>query len=95
MDRNEFYGGACASLTLEQCWKHFNQPGEPSEKLGSKKDQRKYSIDLLPKFLMANGKMVKLLIHTDVTRYLQFKSVDGSYVLKDGKVRFVRFFHCF
>jgi len=35
---------------------------------------------------MANGKMVKLLLHTDVTRYLQFKSVDGSYVQKDGKI---------
>jgi len=35
---------------------------------------------------MANGKMVKLLLHTDVTRYLQFKSVDGSYVTKDQKV---------
>jgi len=86
MDRNEFYGGACASLTLEQCWKHFSQPGEVPEKLGTKQQQRKYSIDLLPKFLMANGKMVKLLLHTDVTRYLQFKSVDGSYVSKDTKV---------
>jgi Rab GDP dissociation inhibitor len=86
MDRNEFYGGACASLTLEQIWKHFQQPGEPPEKLGTKQQQRKYSIDLLPKFLMANGKMVKLLLHTDVTRYLQFKSVDGSYVTKDQKV---------
>ena len=55
MDRNEFYGGACASLTLEQIWKHFSQPGEPPEKLGNKQQQRKYSIDLLPKFLMANG----------------------------------------
>jgi Rab GDP dissociation inhibitor len=30
--------------------------------------------------------MVQLLLHTDVTRYLQFKSVDGSYVLKDSKI---------
>lgn len=30
--------------------------------------------------------MVKLLLHTDVTRYLQFKSVDGSYVLKDKQI---------
>jgi len=86
MDRNEFYGGACASLTLEQCWKHFQQEGQIPEKFGNKQQQRKYSVDLLPKFLMANGKMVKLLLHTDVTRYLQFKSVDGSYVLKDQKV---------
>lgn len=27
-----------------------------------------------------------MLIHTDVTRYLEFKSVDGSYVVVQGKV---------
>src|SRR5262245_33849552 len=27
-----------------------------------------------------------MLLHTDVTRYLEFKSVDGSYVQKDGKI---------
>merc|ERR1719402_421855 len=36
---------------------------------------------------MANGKLVQLLIHTGVTRYLEFKSVEGSYVLgKSGKI---------
>jgi len=30
---------------------------------------------------------VKILLHTKVTRYLEFKSVDGSYVFKDGKVQ--------
>ena len=29
---------------------------------------------------------MKVLIHTGVTRYLEFKSVDGSYVWKGGKV---------
>jgi hypothetical protein len=28
----------------------------------------------------------QVLIHTDVTKYLEFKSVDGSYVLNKGKV---------
>ncbi len=28
---------------------------------------------------------MKLLIHTGVTRYLEFKSVEGSYVYKKGK----------
>ncbi len=42
---------------------------------------------LIPKFLMANGQLVKLLIHTGVTRYLEFKSVEGSYVMgKSGKI---------
>ncbi|PRD28495.1 UNVERIFIED_CONTAM: Gdi1 [Trichonephila clavipes] len=30
--------------------------------------------------------LVKLLIHTGVTRYLEFKSVEGSYVYKAGKI---------
>ena len=36
---------------------------------------------------MANGALVRVLIHTDVTKYLLFKAVDGSYVYKQGKVR--------
>lgn len=33
------------------------------------------------------GKLVKLLIHSGVTRYLEFKSVEGSYVYgKSGKI---------
>lgn len=35
---------------------------------------------------MANGILVRVLIHTDVTKYLSFKAVDGSYVLNKGKV---------
>lgn len=48
--------------------------------------QRDWNVDLIPKFLMANGQLVKLLIHTGVTRYLEFKSVEGSYVYKGGKI---------
>lgn len=47
---------------------------------------RDWNVDLIPKFLMANGSLVKLLIHTGVTRYLEFKSIEGSYVCKAGKV---------
>lgn len=32
------------------------------------------------------GKMVQILLHCDVARYLEFKSVDGSYVFVDKKV---------
>lgn len=34
----------------------------------------------------SSGNLVKLLLVTDVTRYLEFKCVDGSYVVKDKKV---------
>lgn len=37
--------------------------------------------------MMANGALVRVLIHTDVTKYLNFKAVDGSYVYNKGKVR--------
>ena len=32
------------------------------------------------------GQLVKILIGSGVTRYLEFKSVEGSYVFQDGKV---------
>lgn len=35
---------------------------------------------------MANGTLVRVLIHTDVTKYLNFKAVDGSFVYNKGKV---------
>ncbi|KAG2285472.1 hypothetical protein Bca52824_045076 [Brassica carinata] len=38
-------------------------------------------------FMMGNGKLVRTLIHTDVTKYLSFKAVDGSYVFVKGKVQ--------
>jgi RAB protein geranylgeranyltransferase component A len=36
--------------------------------------------------MMANGKLVRVLLHTGVVKYLEFKAVDGSYVLSKGKV---------
>ena len=45
--------------------------------------------DVLPS-LQANGNLVKVLIHTDVTKYLEFKAVDGSYVMNKGRVEKAR-----
>eukprot|EP01087_Luapelamoeba_hula_P004446 TRINITY_DN143_c0_g1_i1.p1 TRINITY_DN143_c0_g1~~TRINITY_DN143_c0_g1_i1.p1 ORF type:complete len:438 (+),score=66.40 TRINITY_DN143_c0_g1_i1:159-1472(+) len=81
MDRNNYYGGESASLNLDQLFQKFNKPNPGN--LGPSRD---YNIDLIPKFIMASGILVKMLIHTDVTRYLDFKSVDGSYVYKDKTV---------
>jgi Rab GDP dissociation inhibitor len=83
MDRNKYYGGESASITpLEDFYAKYNV-GKPSANMGRGRD---WNIDLIPKFLMANGLLVKLLIHTGVTRYLEFKNVEGSYVYKDGKI---------
>lgn len=83
MDRNKYYGGESASITpLEDLFERYSV-GKPGTHLGRGRD---WNVDLIPKFLMANGLLVKLLIHTGVTRYLEFKSIEGSYVYQGGKV---------
>uniref|UniRef100_A0A3Q4HWL1 Rab GDP dissociation inhibitor n=1 Tax=Neolamprologus brichardi TaxID=32507 RepID=A0A3Q4HWL1_NEOBR len=55
MDRNSYYGGDSASITpLEDLYKRFNLPGSPPESMGKGRD---WNVDLVPKFLMANGLM--------------------------------------
>lgn len=84
VDRNKYYGGESASITpLQELFQKFGLK-EPDEKEHGR--GRDWNVDLVPKFLMANGLLVKLLIHTGVTRYLEFKSVEGSYVYKGGKI---------
>lgn len=84
VDRNKYYGGESASITpLQELFQKFGFK-EPEEKEYGR--GRDWNVDLVPKFLMANGLLVKLLIHTGVTRYLEFKSVEGSYVYKGGKI---------
>ena len=36
--------------------------------------------------ILFSGELVKMLVFTEVTRYLDFKVVEGSYVYKAGKV---------
>jgi len=83
MDRNDYYGGDSTSLNLNQLWKKFRGEDKPPAHLGSSKD---YNVDMVPKFMMANGTLVRTLIHTDVTKYLSFKAVDGSFVFSKGKI---------
>ena len=83
MDRNSYYGGESASLSLEQLWNKFCPGDEVPKSLGRPND---YNVDLVPKFIMADGKLIKVLIHTDVVKYLEFKACDGSYVYKQGKI---------
>jgi len=82
IDRNGYYGADCASLNLTNLFEKF-QAGEVPSYLGSNRD---YNVDLIPKFIMACGNLTKMLLHTKVTRYLEFKSIDGSYVYKAGKI---------
>lgn len=82
LDRNNYYGGDGASLNLTNLFEKF-QAGEAPTNLGANRD---YNVDLIPKFIMAYGNLTKMLLHTKVTRYLEFKSIAGSYVYKGGKI---------
>ncbi len=74
--------------------------GTPNvDKLGPSRD---YNVDLIPKFITScgtysiipnleysnffKGTLVNILVKTDVTRYLEFKAVDGSFVVQGDKV---------
>ena len=82
LDRNGYYGGACASLNLTNLWEKF-RPGEaPPSEYGHNRD---WNIDVIPKFVMANGKLVKMLLKTTVDKYLEWKCVDGTYVYQYQK----------
>ncbi|ORY83640.1 putative secretory pathway GDP dissociation inhibitor 1 [Protomyces lactucae-debilis] len=83
MDRNDYYGAESASLNLTQTFEKFRKGEQPPTGLGRDRD---WAIDLVPKFLMANGELTNMLVHTDVTRYLEFKQISGSYVYRDGRI---------
>ncbi|KAL2815691.1 GDP dissociation inhibitor [Aspergillus granulosus] len=84
IDRNDHYGGEAASVNIETLFKKYGnvRPGEePWKKYGRVND---WNVDLVPKLLMANGELTNILVSTDVTRYLEFKQIAGSYV-QQGK----------
>ncbi|KAJ3282919.1 Rab GDP dissociation inhibitor alpha [Borealophlyctis nickersoniae] len=83
MDRNDYYGAESASLNLTQLYRKFRSGQEPPSQFGRDRD---WNVDLIPKFAMASGEFTNILYHTDVTRYLEFRQIAGSYVYRDGKI---------
>lgn len=71
VDRNPFYGGEGASLNLTNLWKLFRPGKNPPPELGQNRD---WNIDLIPKYIMSGGKLVKILLKTRVSKYLEWKS---------------------
>lgn len=80
IDRNDHYGGEAASVNIEALFKkygNYSKGEEPWKKYGRVND---WNIDLVPKLLMSSGELTNILVSTDVTRYLEFRQVAGSYV---------------
>ncbi len=63
---------------------NYNKGEEPWKKYGRVND---WNIDLVPKLLMSNGELTNILVSTDVTRYLEFKQIAGSYVQQGSGAR--------
>ena len=83
LDRNRYYGADTASLELDQLYENF-QKGPPPKELGR---SPMYNVDLIPKFLMADGELVKILRATVVNRYqMEFTLCDGSFVAKGSHI---------
>lgn len=93
LDRHNYYGGDTASLTLAKLYEKAQKSEIPSQ-WGPARD---WNVDLIPKFIMAHGKLTQLLTKTKVHKYLQFKVrlivviiiisqvVDGTYVYQYQK----------
>ena len=69
----------CKANTQQLFKKHgnYSKGEEPWKKYGRPND---WNIDLVPKLLMANGELTSILVSTDVTKYLEFRQIAGSYV---------------
>ena len=78
IDKNDYYGDEGASLNITALWKKFRPKDDKHPQvLGS---NREWNVDLTPKFVMASGKLVKMLLKTQVSIYLHWKCVGGTYV---------------
>eukprot|EP00461_Guttulinopsis_vulgaris_P001185 UN01185 len=84
IDRNRWYGGEAASLQLEQLYQKFR--GEDAKPPASLGDQRYWSVDLCPKFLLASGDLVKLLSVTRAKQYMDLCLIPGSYIANSGSL---------
>ncbi|EPS38782.1 hypothetical protein H072_7459 [Dactylellina haptotyla CBS 200.50] len=80
IDKNPYYGGDGASLKLSQVFAKFR--GETSKSTNDPKD-KDWNIDLIPKFLMADGELARILRSLQqVQDNVQFQQIEGSYVYR-------------
>eukprot|EP00941_MAST-03F_sp_MAST-3F-sp1_P002598 g2598.t1 len=94
VDREKYYGGEGASLALDEFFQKFKGPDgynkawEKPVAQGGRGFGRAFNwqIDLVPKFIMAQGDLVKLLVHAlgadRVSKYGSYCSIGASFVYK-------------
>ncbi|KAL1953747.1 hypothetical protein VTO42DRAFT_2311 [Malbranchea cinnamomea] len=80
IDRNDHYGGEAASVNIETLFRKYRNVKEGEEPWKKYGRPNSWNVDLVPKLLMSNGELTNILVSTDVTRYLDFRQIAGSYV---------------
>ncbi|KAK2195939.1 bifunctional Rab GDI protein/FAD-NAD(P)-binding domain superfamily/GDP dissociation inhibitor [Babesia duncani] len=82
VDKNPYYGGESASLNLTNLYKRFKPDVEPPKSFGANRD---WNVDLIPKFVLADGTLVKILRYSETSQYLEWQVLDGSFVYQHQK----------
>ena len=87
LDRNNYYGSDSATFNLTDLWNHFRPGTEVPKQYGEARD---WNVDLIPKFIMSNGSLIKLLLKTNVFQYLELKAIDRAFVYQYNKGGFFK-----
>ncbi|CAO1391944.1 unnamed protein product [Diamesa hyperborea] len=82
----------CELKNIEQQWFEFTEEcpeinGWSKDKI--LKDSRRFNIDLIPKMNFSNGKLVDLLISSNICRYTEFRAVDKILTMLNNKLSIV------
>jgi RAB protein geranylgeranyltransferase component A len=62
---------------------------EESEEVFSKKESRRFNLDLTPKMMWSNSPNVDLLIRSGVARYLEFRCLEHTYLYQNNGLQLV------
>ena len=82
INKNKFFGEDSPSFNLTQLWHNYNKNQSPPEQYGEDKD---WNIDLIPKIMMINSPLVKLLFITEVYHYIEWKNIEEAFVYQFDK----------
>ena len=84
LDRNNFVGSETASLNLKNIYKYFqDEKTDGLSHLFNKNED--WHVDLTSKFILANGTLVKMILKSDITEFIEFKGIDGMYIYHFSK----------
>jgi len=84
VDDKMHYGGEFTSYKLDVFFDLFNQNKTDMEKIYGL--SKWYNIDMTPKFVLSQARFIKLLKKTNAGSYLQFRKIDGNFIISSKKM---------